>query len=126
MNYYMSMKQRGASLQQTAERPEQAGKEKEMKKIMVANISSDGTKDINGNDVVFFYDEADEAPMGDEWDGNVSGYVDNYIDTCRDNTGEELHIVEGVSVRDVPYDSIVLSTDDGYPRWVFWAVDDDE
>lgn len=120
------MKQRGASLKQTAERPEQAGKEKEMKKIMVANISSDGTKDINGNDVVFFFDESDEAPMSDTWGGDVSGYVDNYIEVSRDINGAEFRIVEGVSVRDVPYGSIVIGNENGYPSLVFWAVDDDE
>ena len=97
-----------------------------MKKIMMASLKSDGTKDINGNDVVFFFDESDDAPMSDTWGGDVSGYVDNYIEVSRDINGAEFHIVEGVSVRDVPYGSIVIGNENGYPSLVFWSVDSDD
>lgn len=93
-----------------------------MKTIIIAALNKQITSDM------YEFAEKNEGPMGREWNGNVAGYVDNYIDISRDINGVELHIVDGISVRNEPADAIIVADENDSNLWMFWSedVEDDE
>lgn len=98
-----------------------------MKTIMFAQLNPTHTTHMDGT-TDYQWVEKDEAENGREWNGDVEGYVDNYIDICRDINDIELHIVDDASIHNEPAGAIVLADENGFPCEMFWAddVEDDE
>lgn len=95
-----------------------------MKTIMFAQLKSTNTTYTDGTIAEYQWVEKDEAEGGREWNGDVDGYVDNYIDIARDVSGIELHIVDdGITIHNEPAGAVVLADEDGFPCEMFWADD---
>lgn len=97
-----------------------------MKTIMIAQLNPTNTTYMDGTVAEYQWMEKNEAPMGREWNGNVDGYVDNYIDISRDINGVELHIVDGTTIHNEPAGSIVLADENDNPVEMLWAEEAEE
>ena len=81
-----------------------------MKKIMYAEIEAAST------DGEYVLSESSEAEYGEEWDGNVQGYVEN-LDLPEDM---EIGGEYSGSIHNLPEGAVVL-TMDGRPVEAYWA-----
>ena len=101
MNYYMSMKQRGASLHQTAERPEQAGKENTMNEnINIINAKEAADETINymykrGHNEIFYNKNTGEVIVIRNSEDDKSHFFDDpdiikVMDSKKRMTAEEI------------------------------------
>jgi hypothetical protein len=86
-----------------------------MKKILTACLQSTNT------DGEYQYSESNAAEYGEEWDGDVLGYVDNLeLDESISINGE----YDG-SIHNLPADVVVL-VEARRPITIYWATEDEE
>lgn len=87
-----------------------------MKKIMSAKIIPTSTIDMQGRTVEFALGESSEAEYGEEWEGNVQGYVENL------DLPEEIEIGGEYSgaIHNLPEGAVIL-TQGGEPVEIYWA-----
>lgn len=87
-----------------------------MVKIMYAGLNATGTTDINGRNCEWAWAESSEAEYGEEWEGNVLGYVEN-LDLSE---GVEISGEYVGSIHNLPEGAVVL-TQEGEPIEIYWA-----
>lgn len=87
-----------------------------MKKILTATLSANGTTDKNGRLCEWDWAESSEVEYGNEWDGDVFGYVNN-LDL---EEGFEINGNYDGAIHNLPEDSVVV-TCEGVPVEIFWA-----
>ena len=87
-----------------------------MKKIMYAMLNDSGTTDADGNYTEYQLGETSEAEYGREWNGDVSGYVENL------DLEDGCEIVEAgrFTIHNKPEGAVIVSTN-GEPSEIFWA-----
>jgi len=83
---------------------------------MYAGLTPTGATDANGNNCEWAWAESTEAEYGEEWEGNVAGYVEN-LDLPE---GVEISGEYSGSIHNLPEGAVVL-TQDGEPVEIYWA-----
>ena len=90
-----------------------------MKKIIYATLVPTMTMNENGEYCEFSYNEASEAEYGEEWNGNVIGYVENLdlddnLEISSDYVG---------AIHNEPDGAIVLvDQQTKHPVEMFWSI----
>lgn len=93
-----------------------------MKKIMETTLCPDYNQDIDGN--IYTYDEYSEAEYGDEWDGDVCGYLENFNwpgdpDDIQIRKADECDI----TICECHEDAYLVITDDSCYIGMYWPVE---
>lgn len=82
--------------------------------IMSAVLTPNGTTDTEGRYCEFAYTETVKEEYGEEWNGDIKGYVEN-LDT-------DFIILDGYkgAIHNLPENAIVVGTEEGTPMAIFW------
>lgn len=86
-----------------------------MKKIMYAGISPDFNSDQSGR--IYRWTESSEAECGNEWNGDVRGYIEN----AAEGEPQFLENGDGFTIENLPAGALILADDNGEPREIWWA-----
>lgn len=87
-----------------------------MKKIMTACLD----RDCNADKEVYGYAEVSEADYGDEWDGDVLGYIKNA--DWYDSDIDEIISADELTIYNQPENAYVVARE-GHISSMFWAVE---
>ena len=82
--------------------------------IMSAVLTPNGTTDTEGHYCEFAYTETVKEEYGEEWNGDIKGYVENL-----DTDFIILDIYKG-AIHNLPENVIIVGTEDGTPMAIFW------
>lgn len=87
-----------------------------MKKIMTACLD----RDCNANEEAYGYYEVSEADYGDEWDGDVIGYIKNA--DWYDSDIDKIISANELTIYNQPESAYVVARE-GHISSMFWAVE---
>lgn len=91
-----------------------------MTKIYYAGLYSNGITDAEGHPCEWVISESAEAEYGEEWNGDVKGYILNAADDA-DAVSVDMEREYHGAIHNLPNKAIILTGEDGQPYEVWWA-----
>lgn len=91
-----------------------------MKKIYFASLQANGATDMDGNPCEWEWIESNEAEFGEDWDGDVRGYLLNLAEDEDAMAAAMARNYHG-AIHNRPADAIVLVDENGEPQEIWWA-----